>query len=261
MIKIICMIISTVFLLGNTAPSYGSEDSDKGKDEIARQLADIMKEVRELRGEVKELDKSVTEIKRRIFEATEAARQEPPGPKEVSMGNGPVLGKSEALVGIVEFSDYQCPFCFRFHTQTFASLKKNYIDTGKVKYVFRNFPLDFHAQGKNAAVAASCAGKQKAYWEMQHALFSNQRRLGSDLYKELSKTLGLDADAFISCLEDPNQGKEVDADLAYGLSLGVKGTPNFFVGRLDGKQIVDAKQISGAQPLAVFERTIDSFLK
>jgi protein-disulfide isomerase len=177
------------------------------------------------------------------------------------MGNGPVMGKSEALVGIVEFSDYQCPFCFRFHTQTFASLKNNYIDTGKVQYVFRDFPLDFHAQGKTAAIAANCAGKQKKYWEMQHALFSNQRRLGSDLYKELSKNLGLDTGAFISCLEDPNQGKEVDADRTYGLSLGVNGTPNFFVGRVDGNRIVDVRQISGAQPLAVFEQIIGSFLE
>jgi protein-disulfide isomerase len=220
-----------------------------------------MKEVSALTGKVKELDKTVSEINRRIFEATEAAQPGSPAPREVTLGNGPIMGNPAALVGIVEFSDYQCPFCFRFHAQTFKTLKKNYIDTGKVKYFFRDFPLNFHTQGKKAAIAANCAGKQKAYWKMQHALFSNQRRLGPDLYKELSENLGLDIGAFKSCLEDPDQGKEVDADLAYGLSVGVKGTPNFFVGRVNGKKIVDIRQISGAQPLAVFERTIDSFLE
>jgi protein-disulfide isomerase len=261
MIKIICMIISIMFFLGSTKQSYGTEGSDKDTVGIVWQLSEIMKEIRALRNEVKELDKIVTEMNRRIFEVTEAAQPEPSGPKNVNLGNGPVMGSSEALVAIVEFSDYQCPFCFRFHSQSFANLKKNYIDTGKVKYAFRDFPLDFHAEGKKAAIAANCAGKQKAFWEMQHALFNNQRRLGPDLYKELSKNLGLDTNAFNSCLEDPLQEKEVNANLAYGISLGVKGTPNFFVGRVDGKQIVDVKQISGAQPLAVFEQTIDSFLK
>src|SRR5690606_19222030 len=95
----------------------------------------------------------------------------------------PTLGSQQAKVAIVEFTDYQCPYCAQYHSETFENLKKEYIDTGKVQYVLRDFPLDFHAYAKGAAIAANCAGEQDAYWQMNHQLFSNQSELGDGLYQ------------------------------------------------------------------------------
>jgi len=171
-----------------------------------------------------------------------------------------VLGSREAQVGMVEFSDYQCPFCQRFHTQTFPALQKAYIDSGKVQYIFRDFPLAFHPQARGAAVAARCAGKQDAYWDMHHRLFAQPRRLGLELYQELAQTLKLNIATFLSCLQDPEQGKTIENDLTYGQSLGVQGTPSFFIGRVEGGYLVDARQITGAQPFTAFKALIEETL-
>ncbi len=227
---------------------------------ILQELAKLHKEIKALRSEVGQLRQAVTEIHRRTV-ATPKVAPPPPVAKAVSLDDDPILGDRQAKVGVVEFSDYQCPFCSRFHSQTFPKLKKNYIDTGKVQYVVRDFPLDFHRQAKEAAIAANCAGQQDAYWEMQHALFTNQRRLGPELYVELAKTLNLKVQAFRTCLQEADQEKEVDNDLAYGQSIGVRGTPSFFVGRVQGGQLVKARRITGAQPFPVFAQAIDSLLK
>ena len=96
---------------------------------------------------------------------------------------------------------------------------------------------------------------------MHHELFANQRRLGPELYDELAKNLGLAGEEFSTCLKDPEQMKAVEADLAYGQRVGVRGTPNFFIGRIEDGQLVAARQISGAQPVAAFQRVLDSLLK
>ena len=175
--------------------------------------------------------------------------------------DAPSLGRADAPVTIVEFSDYQCPFCKRFYATTLPALKKEYIDAGKVRYVFRDFPLVLHDHARSAAIAAHCAARQNTYWKMHDALFLQQARLGADLYKELAAGFRLDAPAFAACLNDPAAAAEVDRDLAYGQSVGVRGTPSFFVGRIEKGQVVDAKAISGAKPFTVFAQAIDSLLK
>ncbi len=244
-------------------PRPAAEES--ARDVVLARLTELQNELKSLRLELAQLRQAVTEIHRA---AVRPATTTPPQTaarsvaKKVSIDDDPVLGNSEAKIAVVEFSDYQCPFCNRFYSQTLAKLKARYIDTGKVKYVFRDFPLAFHPQAKSAAVAANCAGKQNAYWKMHDGLFNNQRRLGSDLYEELAKNLRLDVAAFQACTrQGARESKEIDADLAYGQSIGVRGTPTFFIGRLQGTDLIDAKQITGAQPLSVFEQTIDPLLK
>jgi len=180
----------------------------------------------------------------------------------VRLDDAPALGSATAPVAIVEFSEFQCPFCRRYFDQTFSSLKQNYIDSGKVRYVFRNFPLtEIHPNAKAAAVAAYCAGEQGAYWKMHDALFTNQPRLGPALYDELAKSLDLDAKKFAACREARESEKKVEDDMAYGQSVGVQGTPHFFIGHLKGGQVVDVQRVSGAQPVAAFTQVIDSLLK
>ena len=171
---------------------------------------------------------------------------------EVSADDDAVKGDPNAPVTIVEFSDYECPFCARFFSETYPQLVENYIDTGIAKLVFRDFPLSFHPNAEKAAVAAECAGDQGKYYEMHDLLFERQAAGFSDeLYPELASELKLDLEEFNSCLEDPAVAAEVEADMAEGGEYGVSGTPAFFV---------NGEMLSGAQPYSAFVDAIERAL-
>ena len=222
------------------------------------QLAEITRELRALRQEVAGIRTAVAEI----HSAAVAPPSAPPPPPRVAKvlidGDDPGIGNAEATVAIVEFSDYECPFCVRYNTQTFSWIKDNYIDTGKLRYISRDFPLDFHQNGKSASVAANCAGEQGKYMELRQALYVNQRKLGPELYTQLALEHGLDKDDFSACLDNPARQQEVDRDIAYGESLGVSATPTFFIGRIDEGKLVDAQRIVGARTNAEFKRFVDA---
>lgn len=162
-----------------------------------------------------------------------------------------VLGDPNAPVTIVEFSDYECPFCQRFYVQTFGQIKENYIDTGKVKLIYRDFPLSFHEHAEKAAEAAECAGEQGKYYEMGDKLFSEGVDGGVDSFKQYAVDLGLDTDAFNTCLDSGQMASEIQKDMVAGQKAGVQGTPSFFI---------DGEMITGAQPYSVFEDAIEKAL-
>ncbi len=225
---------------------------------------ELSKKITEMSGQITALSADIRTVKEILSALQKGAQGTPPPPPVTQVDlddTDPVRGDTNAKVVIVEFSDYECPFCGRFHAQTLPALKKDYIDTGKVQYIFRDFPLEFHPNAMSASIAANCAGEQGAYWGMHDSLFVNQKRLGKVLYEELAKTLKINAGSFDSCLKDEKQAKEVTNDFVYGQSVGIEGTPTFFVGRVDGKKLVDVIQIVGAQPPAVFSQAIESLLK
>ena len=183
---------------------------------------------------------------------------------KVSLDDDAVLGDANAPVTIVEFSDYQCPFCRRSYTQVYPLLKENFINKGIVKFVFRDFPLSsIHPSALLAAEAAECADDQGKYWEMHDKIFDEENKLGQgtvqftkeDLKKWASE-LGLKTEDFNSCLDSEKYAKEVENDFNDGNSYGVSGTPTYFVGNnKNGYKI-----IGGAQPYQVFEQAINSYL-
>ena len=175
----------------------------------------------------------------------------PAGRQQIDLDDDPFLGDENAPVTIVSFEDYQCPFCQRSFQQTFPLLMKDYIDTGKVKYVYRDFPLSFHPEAQAAAEASECADDQGKFWEYHDALFENQQTLGSSLYTQLANQLGLDVKEFDSCLSSGKFRQEVQADFSYGSSVGVSGTPTFFI---NGIKLV------GAQPYQAFQQIIEAEL-
>ncbi|MBU0460763.1 MAG: DsbA family protein [Nanoarchaeota archaeon] len=162
-----------------------------------------------------------------------------------------VKGDPDAPVTIVEFSDYECPFCEQFYSQTFKQIDQKYIKTGKVKFVYRDFPLGFHAQAQKAAEAAECAGEQGKYYDMHNKLFESGVQGGVDSFKKYAEEIGLNTGEFNSCLDSGKMTGEVKNDLAAGSQLGVSGTPAFFI---NGKMVV------GAQPYSVFEQVIEQAL-
>lgn len=192
------------------------------------------------------------------------ADNEPTTIAQVSIDDDTILGDKNAPVTIIEFSDYQCPFCRRSYTQVMPQVIANFVNTGKARLVFRDFPLtSIHPGALPAAMAAECADDQGKYWEMHDKIFDEQNKLGqgsvpftNEDLKKWASELGLNTDDFNSCLDSNKYAKEVEADFADGNSYGVSGTPTYFIGNdKDGYKI-----IGGAQPYEVFDQAINSYL-
>jgi protein-disulfide isomerase len=186
-----------------------------------------------------------------------------------SIDDDPILGnKSTAKVAIIEFSDYECPFCKRHFEQTYPQIKKDYIDTGKAILVFRDFPLSFHNPlATKEAIAAECVddlGNDAKYFQYHDKLFtattSNGNGLAEAKLYTLAAEVGINAAKFKSCLDSEKFKAEVEKDTADGSAAGIDGTPGFIVGVLgkDGK--VEGVNISGAQPYATFKTAIEDQL-
>jgi len=176
-------------------------------------------------------------------------------PVEVSVDDDAMQGDEDAPVTIVEFSDYECPFCQRFFNDTYPLIKSKYIDTGKVKYVFRDFPLPFHQNGIPAANAAECVREQggdEMYFAYHDALFENQNALSMSTYKTLAADFDINQAEFASCVDELRFEDEINADIDAGVEYGVQGTPAFFINGIF---------INGAQPYAMFEAAIEKALE
>lgn len=173
----------------------------------------------------------------------------------------PVLGNPEAPVVIVEFSDFQCPFCRRLFNQTLPQIKEKYVKTGKVKFVYRDFPLTgIHDMAEKYAEAGECADEQGKFWQMHDKIFQEQDKRGAGTIieftladvKRWAREVGLDGVRFDDCLDSGKYAGEVEKDYNDGVAAGVEGTPGTFVnGRL----------IPGAVPFAQFERVIEEELR
>jgi protein-disulfide isomerase len=161
-------------------------------------------------------------------------------------------GDENAPVTLYEFSDFQCPFCARFFQDALPQIEENYIRTGKVKLVYKDYPLDnIHPQATPAAIAARCAGDQGKFWEMHDLIFTNQQSLSDGNYNVWASQLGLNADTFSQCLNSRQHLSAVRKDLLEGQQAGVRGTPGF---------VLNGQVISGAQPYQVFAQAIDAAL-
>jgi protein-disulfide isomerase len=171
---------------------------------------------------------------------------------KTTLGNG-----GTAKIALIEFSDFQCPFCGRYARETFPTLRKDFVDTGTVTYAYRHFPLSqIHALARDAGTAAICAGTHGLFWQMHERLFADQQALAKDNLVADAIGLGLDRDQFSTCLGTP--AAILDEDLAEGQRLGVASTPTFLIGlvQADGRVRVTSR-IHGAQAIAVFRSTLE----
>jgi len=167
---------------------------------------------------------------------------------DVSEDDDPWAGGENADVVIIEFSDFECPYCER-GAETIGQLLDEY--GNDIKVVFRDFPLSFHANAHAAAEAAECAEEQDMFWEMHDMIFANQADLSNTALKGFATELGLDTEEFNECLDSGAMSAEVDADFAAGASYGVQGTPAFFI---------NGELLTGAQPVENFRAVIDKYL-
>jgi protein-disulfide isomerase len=192
-------------------------------------------------------DKNVTaEAKPPTAQPTTAAAQQPTR-FDIDVDEDPSIGPENAPITIVEFSDFACGYCRRFHEQTFEALLEEYPD--QIRFVYRDLPV---VGGYEAAQAAECANEQGEFWEFHDLLFSGGLGLDENAYREYAATVGIDPDSLMQCVNEERYADEVEEDAQYALNLGANGTPTFFI---NGIPLV------GARPLSDFETIIDEELE
>ena len=163
----------------------------------------------------------------------------------------PVKGDMDAPVTIIEWSDFECPFCARFYDDAYKQIVETYVDSGKAKIIFMHFPLAFHTNAENAAVASECAYEQGQFYEYHDIIFENQQSLDSASLKKYASDIGLDTAAFNTCYAARESVEAIANQMALGQSVGISGTPGF---------LINGITISGAQPFDVFEQLIEAEL-
>jgi protein-disulfide isomerase len=181
----------------------------------------------------------------------------------VAMAGAGSAGIASAPIVIVEFTDYQCPFCGRHFEQTLPELRRDYISTGKVRYVVRDLPLrQIHPHAARAAAASRCAGAQSSeqYWRYHDALFSRQKAISDTLFPRLAEQLGLDLPIYRACMTTPEPARLIDGDVAEAGRVGLSGTPAFVIGQPRGDGTVHGVLIRGAYPYLEFQKAIDAAL-
>jgi protein-disulfide isomerase len=217
---------------------------DSAKDEgITREQADeILNELRQIR---------------QLLEA-QAEKSAPPAPAraKLDLRGFQMLGSKDAPVTMVEFTDYQCPFCQRFHLTIFNQLKKDYIDTGKVRFYSRDLPLDsLHPNAIRAAQAARCAADQDQYWAMRDLMGSNPDKLDMDGLMADATTLKMNVGTFKGCLDTQKYKEAVQTDVLEAMKIGAEATPTFVIGK-STPEGVDGELLVGLQPLGEFVKAI-----
>ncbi len=224
--------------------------------------AELKSEIKELRKEVSELRNGIKGLKK-LMETH--LQKRPSVPKQPTTGktninDDPYMGKADAPLVLVEFSDYECFYCAKFFRETLPQIRKEYIDAGKLKHVFKDFPLGFHKKAKKAAEASLCAGEEQKYWEMHDLVFENQRQIDIPHLTSHAEKLGLELEDFKKCLNDGRYAKGIDKDINTGQKIGVRGTPSFILGRINDKGEVEGDFIRGARPYKAFKSALDTML-
>lgn len=232
--------------------------------QAAPDVAALKKEIDALKADQAALRKEVQELKSVLDPVlTQLIAKAGPLGKEVALAGLPAMGNAKAEVTVIEYSDYQCPFCLRYFSQTWPEVRKSYVETGKVRYLFSNFPLDsIHPQSFKAHEAAACAGDQGKYWEMHTQLFNNQRALLPAQLEKYAANIGLDVTAYKSCMESAKHAAKVRQDFSFAEGLGIEGTPTFVIGRAGtgDSKMKAVKVLVGAQPFNAFKEAIDAVL-
>ena len=196
--------------------------------------------------------------------AAPAAAKAPGVPAfDLSIAGSPSKGRADAPLVIVEFSDFECPFCARYVRDTLHNIEREYVDAGKVRYVFRHYPIEgIHPRAMAASQAAECAHAQGKFWEMHTQLFGNQRAFQPADLTASAQKLGLNLPAFQQCMSAQAVAPtKIRQDMEEGTRAAITGTPTFFIGTLtkDGK-IKVARRLVGAQQFAAFKTVLDGLL-
>lgn len=241
------LIIGLIIAVGVAAFLAGSYTTNLNSDQISEG----------------DLQDAIAKLELKVLQ-NQLPTSQPKIPMKISADDDPVIGNPDAPITIIEFTDFQCPFCARFHTQTLPLILEEYIEQGKVKLVIRDFPIQsIHPNAVPASVASECANEQGKVKEMHDMLFYNQNQWSGQetadalsLFSQYATEIQLDQEIFDSCLTSGKYIEEIENDLNDGREYGVSGTPGFFI----GNDQIGFVQLKGAQPFDVFKKVIDAQL-
>ena len=214
------------------------------------------------RQQADEIINELRQIKQLLQKQGQPQPQPEPTPTraKLSLQGFEMLGDKNAPLTIVEFTDYQCPFCQRFHMTAYPEIKKTYIDTGKVRFYSRDLPLDFHANAMRAAQAARCATEQGQYWKLREIMSSNPDKLDLTNLMTFAADLKMDVGKFRGCVESEKYKNAVQTDAMEAMKIGASGTPTFVVGK-STPEGVDGDVMIGAMPFPVFDEKLKALQK
>ena len=241
------LIIGIIVLVGITAFLAGTYTSNLNSNQISEE----------------DLDEAIAKLELKLLQ-NQLPTKQAAAPVKISIDDDPIIGDPNAPITIVEFSDFQCPFCARFHVQTLPAIIEEYIEQGKVKLVFRDFPIQsIHPNALPASVAAECANEQGKFKEMHDVLFEKQNEWNRietvqalSLFSQYSADIGMGQEEFDSCLTSGKYIEEIQNDLNDGRDYGISGTPGFFI----GNDKIGYVELKGAQPFESFKKIIDAQL-
>lgn len=251
-----------ILALAAVAPAWAQEEMEKDAT-----IESLREEILQLKAGQAAMRRQLAEIKSLVQQggnARQAAAREPELPDvTIDLADFPVMGQADAPITVVEFSDFQCPYCARHVTDTLPKLKEEFVATGKIRYAAGDFPLPSHAQAFKGSVAAHCAGEQDMYWEMAHKIFEHYREFNEENLPDYAAEVGLDAAKFEECFASGRHDDEINKRKAAGSSASVTGTPMFLLGYTDedGTEFKPVDAIRGAHPFPEFERKIEELLK
>jgi protein-disulfide isomerase len=223
----------------------GAQDSKKSKKDTgitsdqADQILDELRQIRQL-----------------LQAQAEKNAPPPPARAKLDLAGFQMLGSKDAPVTLVEFTDYQCPYCRHFHVNVFNELKKNYIDTGKVRFYSRDLPLDqIHPNAIRAAQAGRCAADQGQFWKLRDIMGANPDKLDLENLVTEAGALKMDTKAFRGCIESQKYKEAVQSDVLEAMKIGAEATPTFVLGK-STPQGVEGELIVGSQPYTEFVKAI-----
>jgi protein-disulfide isomerase len=249
------VVISLAFALALT-PGTASLAQQPPVDELKKEIEALREDVKALRNDVQEI-KAILQSR----PPAPAAAPLPPQNVVLDLGTNPFRGDGKASLTLIEFSDYQCPICARHVRETSPLIDKEYVATGKVKYVLLDFPLEsIHKLAFRAAEAAHCAGDQGKYWEMHDRLFANQKTL--EPLNAHASALGLNVGRFEACLTGGKYAEQIRKNVAEGQKAVIPGTPVFLLAYTDptSSKVKTVARLTGAQPFSIFKNRIDQLL-
>ena len=237
------MAIPLALALPAAQVAAGKSPKDEG---ITRQQAeDILNELRQIR----------QLLEKQQARGSGQRDQTEPVRAKLNLNGFQMLGNKNAPLTVVEFTDYQCPFCRQFHVTAYAELKKNYIDTGKLRFFSRDLPLDFHANAMRAAEAARCAADQGKFWQLRDIMGADPDKLEMANLVEDASGLKMNIAAFRTCVESEKYKNAIQTDVMEAMKIGATGTPTFVMGKstADG---VDGEVVLGAMPYPMFDEKL-----
>jgi protein-disulfide isomerase len=240
----LCMLAA----VGAYAAQPRADDLVKLKDEVAR-----------LNAQQQQILASLDELKRMIKGPGQAALKPP---ETMSVAGEPFKGQPGATLAIIEYADFECPFCRRFEHDVYPQIRDNYIATGKVKYFHRDMPLPFHEGAMPAARAAHCASEQGKFWEMHDSLLGDAASLGAADIDERAGKLGLNVSELDACISSDRFADIIQRSVAEATQMQISGTPTFIIGTLDdqGNLMSVKTTVVGAYPFGTFKAAIDPLL-